>query len=64
MGVYGVDGYCFDTHSTESDKMNICDNISVKEVVCPDMYKKYGDNAIRFIDKDLIAVLDVIRNKI
>lgn len=44
--------------------MDICKNISVKEFVCPDMYKKYRDKAIRFIDKDLIAVLDVIRNKI
>ena len=44
--------------------MNICDNISVKEIVCPHTYSKYGDNAIRFIDKDLIAVLDVVRNKI
>ena len=42
----------------------VCDNISVKEVVCPHMYEKYGDNAIRFVDPDLIAVLDVIRNKI
>ncbi len=44
--------------------MNICPNISVKEIVCPHVYKKYGDKAIRFLDKDLIAVLDVIRNKI
>lgn len=44
--------------------MNICQNISVKEIVCPHVYSKYGDKAIRFIDKDLIAVLDVIRNKI
>lgn len=44
--------------------MNVCPNISVKEVVCPHMYSKYGDRAIRFIDKDLIAVLDIVRNKI
>lgn len=44
--------------------MNICDNITVKEIVCPHTYAKYGDNSIRFIDKDLIAVLDVVRNKI
>lgn len=44
--------------------MNICDNISVKEIVCPHTFEKWGDGAIRFIDKDLIAVLDVIRNKI
>lgn len=44
--------------------MNICPNISVKEIVCPHIFAKYGDKAIRFIDKDLIAVLDVIRNKI
>lgn len=44
--------------------MNICDNIAVKELVCPHMYEKYGDNAIKFIDPMLISVLDVIRNKI
>lgn len=44
--------------------MNICDNISVKEVVCPHVWEKWGDKAIRFIDPDLRAVLDVIRNKI
>ena len=42
----------------------VCDNISVKECVCPHVYAKYGDNAIRFIDPNLRAVLDVIRNKI
>lgn len=44
--------------------MNICPNISVKEVVCPHTFAKYGDKAIRFIDPNLRAVLDVIRNKI
>lgn len=44
--------------------MNICPNISVKEIVCPHTFAKYGDKAIRFIDEDLIKVMDVIRNKI
>jgi hypothetical protein len=44
--------------------MNICPNITVKEVVCPHIYQKWGDKAIRFIDPDLIEVLNVIRNKI
>lgn len=44
--------------------MNICPNISVKEIVCPHVYGKWGDKAIRFIDPNLRAVLDVIRNKI
>lgn len=44
--------------------MNICDNISVKEIVCPHVFEKYGDSGIRFIDPMLIQVLDVIRNKI
>lgn len=44
--------------------MNICDNISVKEIVCPHVWEKWGDKAIRFIDPDLRAVLDAIRNKI
>ena len=42
----------------------VCDNILVKEIVCPHMYEKYGDNAIKFVDPMLIQVLDVIRNKI
>lgn len=44
--------------------MNVCPNITVKEVVCPHIYQKWGDKAIRFIDPDLIEVLNVIRNKI
>ena len=42
----------------------VCDNISVKEIVCPHVYAKWGDNAIRFIDPMLREVLNVIRNKI
>lgn len=44
--------------------MNICPNITVQEVVCPHIYKKWGDKAIRFIDPDVIETLNVIRNKI
>lgn len=44
--------------------MNICDNISVKEVVCPHVWEKWGDKAIRFIDPNLRSVIDVIRNQI
>lgn len=43
---------------------NVCPNIAVKEIVCPHMYTKYGDNAIKFVDPMLIQVLDVIRNQI
>lgn len=43
---------------------NICPNIAVKEVVCPHVYAKWGDKAIRFIRPELRATLDVIRNKI
>ena len=42
----------------------VCDNISVKEIVCPHVYAKWGDNAIRFIDPTFRLVLDVVRNKI
>lgn len=42
----------------------VCDNIDVKEIVCPHIYAKWGDKAIRFINPNAIAVLDVIRNKI
>lgn len=44
--------------------MNVCPNITVKELVCPHIYKKWGDKAIRFIDPDIIACLNVIRNDI
>ena len=44
--------------------MKVCDNIDVKELVCPHIYQKWGDKAVRFIDPDVIAVLDTIRNKI
>ena len=44
--------------------MNICPNITVKEVVCPHVWEKWGDKAIRFIDPNLRSVIDVIRNQI
>ena len=44
--------------------MNICQNITVKEVVCPHVWEKWGDKAIRFIDPNLRSVIDVIRNQI
>lgn len=39
-------------------------NISIKEMVCPHVYKKYGDAAEKFLDENLMRVMDVIRNKI
>ena len=42
----------------------LCQNITVKEVVCPHVWEKWGDKAIRFIDPNLRAVIDVIRNQI
>lgn len=44
--------------------MNICQNITVKEVVCPHVWEKWGDKAIRFIDPNLRAVIDIVRNQI
>ncbi len=44
--------------------MNICPNILVKEIVCPHVYAKWGNKAIRFIDPNLRAVIDVVRNQI
>lgn len=44
--------------------MNVCPNITVKEIVCPHVYAKWGDKAIRFIDPQLREVLNIIRNKI
>lgn len=43
---------------------DICPNIKVKEIVCPHVYAKWGEKAIRFIDPNLRSVLDVVRNKI
>lgn len=43
---------------------DICPNISVKEIVCPHVYAKWGDKAIRFIRPELREVLNVIRNQI
>lgn len=42
----------------------VCNNISVKEIVCPHVYKKWGDKAIRFIRPELRETLNVVRNKI
>lgn len=42
----------------------LCPNISVKEIVCPHVYKKFGDEASKFIDPLLIKVIDIIRNDI
>lgn len=44
--------------------MNICNNIAVKEIVCPHIWEKYGDKGVRFLDPMMIQVLDVIRNQI
>ena len=44
--------------------MEIVPHISVKEMVCPHVYAKYGDKSARFLDEDLMAVLKVIRNDI
>ena len=36
----------------------------IQELVCPDVYKKYGEQAWMFIDPELIETLDIIREKI
>ena len=44
--------------------MEICPNILVKEIVCPHTWDKFKDNSIKFLDKDLILCIDVVRNQI
>lgn len=36
----------------------------IQELVCPDVYKKYGEQAWMFIDPELIETLDIIREKV
>ena len=33
----------------------------IQELVCPDVYKKYGERAWMFLDKEMIESLDKIR---
>ena len=39
-------------------------NITVKELVCPHVYAKYGEGSIKFLRKEALETLDVIRNDI
>lgn len=40
---------------------SIKDYFSVKELVCPHVYNRFGDKALDFLDKDLLSVLLFIR---
>ena len=39
-------------------------NIVTKELVCPHVYAKYGERSIKFMRKEILETIDVIRNKI
>ena len=39
-------------------------HFKIQELVCPEVYKKYGERAWMFIDPELIETLDIIREKI
>lgn len=39
-------------------------NITVKELVCPHVYAKYGENSIKFLRKEILETIDIIRNEI
>lgn len=39
-------------------------NIVTKELVCPHTWNKYGEKSIRFMRKELLETIDVIRNVI
>lgn len=41
--------------------MKLTDNISLQELVPKDVYLRYGDGAVRFIDQRLPAILERIR---
>lgn len=36
----------------------------IQELVCPDVYRKFGEQAWMFIDERLIDTLDIVREKI
>lgn len=36
----------------------------IEELVCPDVYKKFGEQAWMFIDGRLVETLDIVREKI
>lgn len=37
---------------------------NIKELVCPDIYNKFGEQSWMFIDNKLIETLDIVREKI
>lgn len=39
-------------------------NISTKELVCPHVYAKYGERSIKFMRKEILETIDIIRNVI
>lgn len=39
-------------------------NIVTKELVCPHTYAKYGERSIKFMRKEILETIDVIRNVI
>lgn len=39
-------------------------NISTKELVCPHVWNKYGERSVKFLRKELLETMDVIRNVI
>ena len=45
-------------------KMRTLNNFDIKELVCKEVYNKFGDQAWMFIDEKLIKTLDVVRNEI
>ena len=44
--------------------MKVSKNFYLQEFVSPDIYKKYGDSSIWFIDQRLIIVVQILRNRI
>ena len=39
-------------------------NIVTKELVCPHVYAKFGEKSIKFMRKEILETMDVIRNQI
>lgn len=39
-------------------------NFSLSELVCPDVFNKFGDTAWQFLSQDLLITLDLIRDQL
>lgn len=50
--------------TTKQNVMKKSKYFKIQELVCPDVFKRFGENAWMFIDHRLIETLDIVREKI